>query len=64
MTMARYNKNFVYLEETKNLRKKWNEDEKVKKTNIVGWETKISKIWDTNQVSVKRVDSTFSMGNM
>ena len=44
MTMARYNKNFVYLEETKNLRKKWNEDEKVKKTNIVGWETKISKI--------------------
>ena len=34
-----------------------------KKTSPVGWETKISKIQDTNQVSVKRVDSTLSVDN-
>ena len=47
MTITRYNKNFVYLEETKNLTKnemKTKEYKDTKKINLVSLETKILKI--------------------
>ena len=45
MTIARNNKNFVYLEETKNLTKNEMKRQKgTQKTNLVGWEIKILKI--------------------
>ena len=34
MTIISYNKNFVYLEKTKNLTKKWNEDKRVQRRQI------------------------------
>ena len=41
MTINRYNKSFVYLEESKNVTKN---EKSIKKTNLIRWETKILKI--------------------
>ena len=44
MTINRYDKNFVYLEETKNLTKNEMKIKEYKEDKWVGWETKILKI--------------------